>query len=150
MKEKSRKHMDALQARALLFQRKLAESPVDWSIPGLPELDNRLSIIELPADGLKACANLATIADGTVDNTLAMAASVCKSLVLRETKERIFSDTDIEAVASFGTTVLKPLSDVVEVVSGLSANSLAEAKKNLKIIPESDSSISSVPSSEGD
>lgn len=135
--------MNALEARALLFQRKLACKDVDWSIPGLPELDNQLAILELGADQTGISAKFAEKPDGTTDNILAMAATVCLALVMRDTKERVFTDNDIEMVATFGASVLKPLSDLVVQVSGLAHGALEEMKKNLKPIHANVSSISS-------
>ncbi len=136
--------MNAFEARTLLFQRKLAIKDVDWSIPGLPELDNQLAILELGADQTGLSAKLAEKPDGTTDNILAMAASVCFALVMRDTKERVFSDRDVEAVASLGASVLKPLGDLVVEVSGLASNALEDAKKNLRPTLVQDLSISSV------
>ena len=135
--------MQALEARALLFQRQLSSMPVTWSIPGIPQLDGLLSCLELGADQMNNCAKLAEVADGTTDNVLAMAASVCKSLVITETKERVFSDTDVQGVAGFGTSVVKPLSDLVEKVSGLTATAVDDVKKNSSTVPENVSSSSS-------
>src|SRR6266487_227472 len=146
MNERSRRTMNALEARTLLFQRKLACKEVDWSIPGLPELDNQLAILELGADQTGLAAKLAERPDGTTDNILAMAATVCFALVMRDTKERVFTDRDVEAVASLGASVLKPLGDLVVQASGLAPDALEEAKKNLKPTLVQDLSISSVES----
>lgn len=135
--------MDALAARALMFQRKLSIKDVDWSIPGLPELDNQLSCIELGEDALEECRNLSKLPDGTISSRLAGAASVCKSLVMRDSKERLYSDTDIEGVSSFGHSVLAPLEDLVALISGISTDALANAKKNYPLIPASALSTSS-------
>lgn len=122
--------MNALEARALLFQRKLSMLNVDFSIPNVPELDNQLAVLELTPADLSNCRKLTIGKDGEVDQVLAMAASVATALVLRETKERICSDNDIEGVASWGLSVLKPLSELVDKASGASANAVADAKKN--------------------
>lgn len=135
--------MNALEARALLFQRKLACKDVDWSIPGLPELDNQLAVLELGANQTGLSAQWATKPNGTVDNILAMASSVVLALVMRDTKERVFTDNDVEMVSMFGASVLRPLSELIVQVSGLDPNALEEAKKNLKKTQESASSTSS-------
>lgn len=147
MNKKARRNMEALAARALLFQRKLAELPVEFSIPGISELDNQLSVLELGADQLSLAAKLAETPNGP-DKMLATAASVCLSLVMRETKERIFSDTDVEAVSKFGMTVLLPLSKLVDQVSGLSPSAVEDAKKNSSTTPANDSNTSSPTASE--
>src|SRR5258706_8605754 len=87
----------ALEARALLFQRKMQEKPVIFEIPGVPELNGKLSMLELQASQLKQAERLADTPDGT-DDVLMMAASIAKSLVLADTKERVFSDNDIGAI----------------------------------------------------
>jgi len=89
---------NAAEARALLFNRKLQEKPVEFSIPGLEELDGELSVLELKASELKQCEKLSEGPDGETDNILMMAAVVCKSLVMRATKERLFSDTDMGTI----------------------------------------------------
>jgi len=59
--------------------------------------------------------------------------------VLRSTKERILSDTDIEAAASMGLSVLTPLAQKISLLSGIDPEALTKAKKSSKIIPDSDS-----------
>src|SRR5260221_3729135 len=113
---------NAAEARALLFNRKLQEKPVEFSIPGVEELDGELSVLELKASELKQCEKLAEGPDGETDGILMMAAVVCKSLVMRATKERLFSDTDMgtldgSGVAGFGLIVLKTLSDLRDATS---------------------------------
>jgi hypothetical protein len=128
-------NMTAAQARVLLFQRKLALLPVDFSIPGVPKLDNQLSVIELGEDALRDCNKLAEQKDGSTDPALAQCAAICRSLVLTDTKERLCSDNDVESVLAWGHSVLGPLSELVTQVSALTADSLAYAKKNSPIIP---------------
>ncbi len=133
---------NAAEARALLFNRKLQEKPVEFSIPGVEELDGELSVLELKASELKQCEKLAEGPDGETDEILMMAAVVCKSLVMRATKERLYSDTDMgtinyatgegSGVAGFGLTVLKPLSDLASEASGIGVDLLAETKKKLQ------------------
>lgn len=131
--------MDALQARALLFQRKLSIKNVEWSIPGAEGLDNQLAIIELTEDQLQHARALAKQPDDTINSARAGAAAICKALVLRDTKERILTDADTEAVASWGHAILSPLNSLVEDVSALTEKSLEAAKKNLPVTPVSDS-----------
>ena len=133
---------NAAEARALLFNRKLQEKPVIFSIPGVEELDGELSMLELSAPELKQCEKLSEGSDGEADEILMMAAVVVKSLIMRDTKERVYSDTDMgmidaatgkgSGVAAFGLTVLKPLSDLASEASGIGVDLLAEAKEKLK------------------
>src|SRR5260221_7365470 len=86
-----------------------------------------------------------------------MAAVVCKSLVMRATKERLYSDTDMgtinvatgegSGVSGFGLTVLKPLSDLASEASGIGVDLLAETKKNLQAAQSNGSASSSTANS---
>src|SRR5260221_639683 len=98
-KRKRKKYMphSAEEARALFFQRKLQVKPVIFSIPGLEELDGELSMLELQASQLKQAEKLSDTPDGT-DEILIMAAVVAKSLIMTDTKKRLFSDTDIGTI----------------------------------------------------
>jgi hypothetical protein len=132
----------SLRARALLFQRKLAEATVDFSIPGVTELDNQLSVLELGGDQLALASDMAEKPDGKTSKTGAMAASICLTLVMREDKERVFTDTDVDTVEAFGLSVLMPLNSLIEQVSGLSNDALAIAKKSSQTTPDAASSTS--------
>ncbi len=145
---------NAAEARALLFNRKLQEKPVEFSLPGLEELDGELSVLELKASELKQCEKLAEGPDEKTDEILMMAAVVCKSLVMRATKERLFSDTDMgtttgegSGVAAFGLVVLKPLSDLASEASGIGVDLLAETKKKLQAAQSKGSQNSSTANS---
>ncbi len=132
----------AQEARALLFNRKLQEKPVIFSIPGVEELDGELSMLELKATELKQAEKLSDTPDGT-DEILMMAAVVAKSLIMADTKERLFSDNDIDTVAGFGLVALKPLSDLASEASGIGIDLLADAKKKLLAAQSSASQNSS-------
>jgi hypothetical protein len=134
--------MDRLTARALMMNRKNRKVPVPFSLPDLQELDGQLSVMELPAEQIEEMAKMAETSTG-VSNSLAAAASIVKALVLTATSERIFEDNDLGTVAGFGSTINKPLSDMVADVCGLSPDAMEAAKKNLVIIPASGSSTSS-------
>lgn len=132
----------ALEARALLFKRKLQEKPVIFSIPGVEELDGELSMLELKASELKQAEKLADTPNGT-DEILMMAGVIAKSLVMTDTKERVFSDNDIDTVADFGLVVLKGLSDLASEASGIGTDMLADAKKKLAAAQSNASNSSS-------
>lgn len=148
----------AAEARALLFNRKLQEKPVIFSIPGVEELDGELSMLELQASELKQAEKLSDTPDGT-DDVLMMAAVVAKSLILRATKERVFSDTDIgsidyttgvgSGIAAFGLAALKPLSDLASEASNIGVDLLDEAKKKLIAAQSKNSNSSSIGNSAG-
>ncbi len=143
-RKKRKKYMphSAQEARALLFNRKLQEKPVIFSIPGVEELDGELSMLELKATELKQAEKLSDTPDGT-DEILMMAAVVAKSLIMADTKERLFSDNDIDTVAGFGLVALKPLSDLASEASGIGIDLLADAKKKLLAAQSSASQNSS-------
>lgn len=118
--------MNAEQARALLFQRKVAYQDFNGEIPGVPELAGHLGILELPARDLVR----ATKGENENDEALQLATIVAQALVMRGSKERVFSDTDIEAVAGFGLSILKPIAEEVTRVSGVTQEQVEAAKKN--------------------
>ena len=134
--------MNAAEIRAALYKRQLNLINVEESIPGLPELDGLLACIELNGQQTSQAEKLADTPQGT-DQVLMMAAMVCQSLVTRDTKERIFSDTDVEGVAKFGLSVLSPLSKLVAIASGIDPDTLEQAKKNLNLTTVSSSNGSS-------
>jgi hypothetical protein len=141
--ERRKREMDALTARTLLFQRQLTIKNVEFTLPGIPELDNQLAIIELGEDVLQECNKLAEKSDGKVDSNLLGAVAICKSLVLRETKERILPDNDAESVSMWGHTILGLLGDLVTEVSALSPAAKEAAKKNFPKTPVTVSDTSS-------
>jgi hypothetical protein len=126
MRNGTRKRMNAEQARALLFQRKVAYKNFDGEIPGIPELKGELGILELPARELVK----ATKGENESDEALQLATIVAQALVMRGSKERVFSDTDIEAVAGFGLSILRPIAEEVNAVSGVTPEMVEHAKKN--------------------
>jgi hypothetical protein len=123
--------MHAAEARALLFQRKLAYQDFEGSIPGVPELDDKLGLLELTGTVVSTVDALSKGPDGNTVDVLQMAGLVCNGLVMRDTKERVFSDTDIEGVAGFGLTVLMPIAMLISDLSGTSQEALERAKKTL-------------------
>jgi hypothetical protein len=136
----------AHELRAALFNRKLQEMPYDNPIPGLEEYTGQFSVVELTGTQTSLINKLAVVDDGTKDSILAQAGTVCQGLIYRETKERIFSDTDFEAVAGFGLSVLKPIGDLIGQISGLDPKGLEETKKNYQKNHAKDSNSSSTES----
>lgn len=152
--------MKAHEARALLFNRKLQGKPVDFSIPGVPELDGQLYMLELTARDTRIISKLSKNADGETDQITSQAAVICRGLVLKETKERIFSDFDIDMIAGneepddgkpidgFGTIVLKMLGDEISRLSGFDPDAIKEAKESFLQTHAVDSTSSSIENSE--
>lgn len=136
--------------RARLFKRTLGILPVDdASLPeDLADLRGQLSVVELKGVDTSKAAKLATGSDGEIDELQANVALICQSLVLTETKERVFNDNDSEAVAAMGLSVIKPLSTLVQAVCGMNAEALAAAKKNSVTIPANASGTSLPANSE--
>lgn len=136
--------MNAAEIRALLLERKLAYKDYEGTLPRFPELDGLLGLMEISAsDGIKASL-IATGEDGKVDSSLQLASIVIDSLVLRSTKEHIFSETDLEAVAGFGMSILAPIARQTKALSGLDTDALEDAKKNLSI-QQTPPSVSATP-----
>lgn len=133
--------------RARLLARHLKSQDFNDSLPDLPELDGQLSLIELTAAATSRVDKLATGQDGSKDEGLQMGGMVAQSLVTRDTKERVFADTDIEAVAAMGLSVLTPISVAIASLSGISQDALSNALKNLPATPANASSTSSPASS---
>lgn len=136
----------AAEARALLFNRKLKCLPVDFEIPDLPELTGELAVLELKAIDLTNAEKEAQTPDGQ-DDILMMAATTIKSLVMLDTKERVLQDNDLNSVAEWGISVLKPLSDLVLKVSNIGQNTLQNTKEQLAANPTSDLATSSTGNS---
>jgi hypothetical protein len=136
------------EVRAALFNRKLKELPVEFPIDGLEDYDGELSVLELKAKDARNAEKAAEDSDGVTNEVLMMAGIVVKSLMLRETKERVFQDNDLESVSEMGLSVLKPLNELISKASGVGPDALAAAKKNSPIVPGSASATSSAPSSE--
>ena len=99
-------------------------------------------------NGINEIAGTADDTPNGTDEILMMAAVVGKALVMADTKERVFSDNDIDTVASFGMIALKPLADLASEASGLGIDLLAEAKKKLHEAQSNASSSSSTANSE--
>lgn len=63
--------------------------------------------------------------------TQLFAAILCKSLINKDTGERLFSDTDRDVVAKLGGSIQMHLIDPLQAFLGLNTNAIEEAKKNL-------------------
>lgn len=134
--------MKAHEARALLFNRKLQGKPVEFSIPGIPELDGQLFMLELTARDTRIIDKMSKDADGVKDQIKAQAGVICRGLVMRDTKERVFADLDIDMIAGndepddgkpvdgFGTFVLRLLGDEIGKLSGFEPDAIEKAKQD--------------------
>jgi hypothetical protein len=152
--------MKAYEARALLFQRKLQGKPVEFSIPGVPELDGKLYMLELTARDTRIISKMSKNADGEMDQIASQAAVVCRGLVMADTKERVFADLDIDMIAGndepdegkpidgFGTFVLKLLGDEISKLSGFDPDAVEQAKESFLQAHAIDSTSSSIANSE--
>lgn len=140
--------MNAEQVRVLLFQRQIKVQPLAASLPDLAALDGLLGVRELSAKDTTDIGHLSKDRNDTIDEALALAGLVVRGLILLDTKEPIFRDTELDSVAAMGMTVLKPIAEAVNVVSGLSVSALVNAKKNLNQTTDSTSPTSSPANSQ--
>jgi hypothetical protein len=136
---------EQIREKLLNFKKKT----VDFigSLPGLEELNGELAIRELSAADTSAISGMAKSEDGYQDH-LDVAGTVARGLVHRETKERIFSDLDMEAVAEFGLSVLRPIVEEIKKISGLNPTVVADAKKNSQPTPKAEPNASPTSSTE--
>jgi len=149
--------MTAQEVRVLLFNRTLAIKPVEdatidaWeSTPAkeLAALKGQLSLLELKGSDTSEARKLALGSDGTIDEILAGAAMLTRSLVLTESKERVLQDSDAQGVSEWGGTVLTPLIGLVSEVSGFAQANVVSAKAFLPTTPANASNASSAANSE--
>jgi hypothetical protein len=156
--------MNKYEARALLFNRKLQGKPVEFEIPGVPELNGQLFIRELHARDTRLIDKMSRRPDGTKDTITSQAAVVWRGLLLAETKEPIFNELDIDAIAGndkddggmggdapidgFGTFVLKLLGDEISRLSGFDESAVEQAKQNFLATRENGSTSTSTENSE--
>lgn len=145
------------EIRALLFQRKLksvdiSDAMIDsWeSVPGLQELTplkGQLSLVEIKGSDTSNGVKVAKGADGETDDMLIGAYILSQSLVTKDTRERIFTDSDVDAIANFGMSVLEPLQTLLQGISNIAPTSVAKAKADFLPIPVNASSTSSAENS---
>jgi hypothetical protein len=104
---------------------------IDHSFPGLEDLDGELGAVELSPKDIEEVQKSSVGPDGTPQDTLMAAGMVARGLVLFDTKERIFTDNDMSIIADLGLSVFSVFSDAISQISGLNADALEAAKKNL-------------------
>ena len=131
------------EIRAALFNRQLKTFPVVWVIDGLEDFTGELSVIELKATDSRWAEKAAETSDGTTDETLTLAGIVIKGLIHRELKDRILQDNELESVAAWGLSVLRPINDLISTASGVTPDAMANAKKNYQTILAKGSDTSS-------
>ena len=128
--------------RARFINRPKRIVPLGVDLPDLEDLTPYLALQELSA---ASTLHVDRLADdhGKADEAMQLAGMICKSLVVQETRERVFSDTDMQVVSEMGLSVLFPIVKRIKEVSDLTDNSLDDALKNSKKTPDSDSRTSS-------
>ena len=119
------------EARARIASYGKRMQKIERSFPGLEDLDGQLAAVELSPKDIEEVQKLSTGPDGTQQDTVMAAGMVSRGLVLHDTKERIFTDNDVSIIADLGLSVFQVFSDEISRVSGLTADALEEAKKNL-------------------
>lgn len=135
--------INAQDARAAFLNRSRQIVDFNEELPGLPELTGQLSIQELSAKDAVQGEKLSKDAQGNQDESVMLGAMVVKSLVTRDTHERIFADNDMDAVAEFGLSVLSLLGNAIKDLSGIGQTAADAAKKNLTQTTDSASPTSS-------
>lgn len=136
--------LTAQQIREKLINYKRRMRKLEVSLPDLEELDDHLAILEFTAKDVEDTQELSKGENGKVSDLLALGTLVARSLVLHDTKERIFQDNDAQfLVDNLGITVLMPLGEAVKDFNGIGSNALDKAKKNLPMTPDGDSATSS-------
>jgi hypothetical protein len=120
--------MDTQSARNYILTQ--APKTQDVATPFWPDLNGQVALRDMPGADLidQSVAQMS----GNLSASALPAAIVCKSLILKDTGERIFQDTDRDAVAQLGSTVLKPLFEQVQSFFGLGQNvDIEQLKKSL-------------------
>lgn len=141
--------MDGKAIREKLLNRKLKIELLDVPIPGLPELDGEIYIMEISGQDMDDAKKIAMNANGILNESLSNAITIARSLIAREpydrdgTIDRVFSDTDIDFIAGkrgpdgkieirgFGSTTILTLVTRVCQVSGLTTDFLKTLGTNL-------------------
>jgi hypothetical protein len=126
------------EVRTLFFNRKKKIINFEGSLPGLEMLDGNLALQELTGAAARHAKLLATTKDGE-DPILLGAASIIKSLILRKSGNRIFKDTDIQGVCDFGLSVINPIGEQIQALSGATPQAVQEAKDDFL---QTDNSVS--------
>ena len=137
IEEKKRHHkngrrVSAQEAREKFMNRKKRMVELDVSLPDLEELDDQLGVLELTPKDIETAQNLSKGRDGDTDSLKMTVAMIVRSLVILDTRERVFTDNDIDyMVENFGLAIIEPLGTKVAMGSGISVDAIEEAKKNL-------------------
>lgn len=122
----------AQEIREKLLNRKRRMQKLTLSLPDLEELDGYLAIQELTAKDVDDAQNLSKVSKDETNDTIALGALIARSLVLYDTKERIFQDNEAQFIAeNFGVRLLLPLGEAVKQFSGVSAEAMDDIRKNL-------------------
>ncbi len=106
--------MNAQDARNYIYSQPAKQQ--DVATPFWPKLDGKLALRDVPSDVLTQ------LSTSIKDPMLVSAAMLCKSLILKETGEQLFPDTDREQVAQLGATMLTPIITQMTQFFGFSGN----------------------------
>ena len=140
--------MDSKSIREAFMNRKVKVELIDISLPDLPQLDNQLYAMEINGEDMTYAKEKATNRNGVMDEQIANAAVIARSLISREAYDkdgkidRIFSDDDIDFIKKFGTTIQLILANKVNKVSGMTIDFLTQLGINSTPTP-STASVSS-------
>lgn len=140
--------MDSKSIREAFMNRKVKVELIDISLPDLPQLDNQLYAMEISGEDMTYAKEKATNGNGVMDEQIANAAIIARSLISREEYdkhgkiERIFSDDDIDFIKKFGTKVQLILASRVNKVSGMTQDFLTQLGINSTPTPNTASASS--------
>jgi hypothetical protein len=124
--------MDAKQIREKLMNRKPKVELLDLQIPGLPELNGQIAVMEINGEDMTYAKKRGAGEDGVISEDISNAATIARSLISNDvfvnkgTIQRIFSDDDIDFIVKFGSTVLLSLTGRVNRVSGFTEDFLKQ------------------------
>jgi hypothetical protein len=133
------------EARALFFNRKKKTVDFEGSLPDLEMLDGQLALQELSGATVRHAKQLAKTKDGE-DEILQGSAMIVKSMVLKSTGKRIFSDTDLQAVCDFGLSIINPIGAQIQALSNSKPQAIEDAKSDFLLTDSSASPSSSTAS----
>ena len=115
------------QIQEKLLNRKKRMTKIEEPLPDLEELDGELALVELSALDVEFAQNASKGRDGEASEVMILAGMVSRSLVIYDTKERIFTDNHTDAIAEWGLLVLQPIGEAIRKSSGINQK---DAKKN--------------------
>jgi hypothetical protein len=113
-----------------LLNRKRRMTKFEGSLPDLEDLDDHLATLELSAKDVEYAQEASKGADGEVQEVLTLAGLIARSMLVYDTKERVFTDDHRGSIAEWGLLVVQPIGEAIRKSSGLTKKAVEDAKKN--------------------